>query len=99
MIRILLEFVRVIVITLFLGGLMGAIIKSIYKGLGISIDDTNGSWLVGISILIILFVLYRNKLQFSGFYKGSETVKLSKTVTIVCISCSILMLMIAPMIH
>lgn len=99
MCRILLEFIRVIIIMLILGGIMGAIIKTIYKGLGITVDGTNGGWLVGLSILILLFVLYRNKFQFSGFYKGNEKVKLSKKATTILILCSILMLFIAPIIR
>ncbi|ULT59450.1 hypothetical protein L1999_13365 [Neobacillus drentensis] len=79
--RVIMEFIRIIVILLILGGLKGAFLKFIYTSFGINVDNANGPWLVGLSILILLFVLYRNKLQFSGFYKGSGKVKLSKKVS------------------
>ena len=73
--------------------------KLIYASLGINVDDTNGGWLVGLSILILIFVLYRNRLQFFGFYKGEGKLKISKTVSIYLISCSVLMLILAPLFH
>ncbi|MBT2655930.1 hypothetical protein J7E81_11910 [Bacillus sp. ISL-18] len=94
--RAILEFIRIIGILLFLGGLMGAFVKLKYASFGITVDNTNGPWLVGFSILILLFVLYRNKLQFSGFYKGSGKVKLSKKVSMSLISCSVIMIILAP---
>ena len=76
---------------------MGALMKLIYASLGINVDDTNGGLIVGLSILILIFVLYRNKLQFSGFYKEEKRVKLPKAVSILLISCSVLMLIFAPL--
>ena len=72
MFRVLLELIRITAVFLILGSLMGALMKLIYASLGINVDDTNGGWLVGLSILILIFVLYRNRLQFSGFYKEKE---------------------------
>ena len=97
--RVILELLRIIAILLILGGLMGAFIKVIYASFGVNVDNTNGSWLVGLSILILLFVLYRNKLQFSGFYKGAGRAKLSKKVGISLIFCSFIMLILAPIFH
>ncbi|ARF15530.1 hypothetical protein [Sporosarcina ureae] len=94
-----LEMIRIAFILLIIGGLLSALVKLIYTGFGINVDDTNGAWLVGVSILIILFVLYRNKLQFSGFYKGEENVKLSRRMSTILISSSIIMLIIAPVIR
>ncbi|MFC9542465.1 hypothetical protein ACFTQ7_21725 [Lysinibacillus sp. NPDC056959] len=96
MIRLFLELIRIIVIFLVLGSMMGALVKLIYANLGINVDNTNGGWLVGISIYILFFVLYRNKFQFSGFYKGPGKEKLPKEVSNSLILCSILMLFIAP---
>jgi hypothetical protein len=67
------------------------------RRIGINLDNTNGGWLAGIAILLIFFVLYRNKLQFSGFNKGEEKIKLSKNVTITLISFSVLLLIGAPL--
>lgn len=94
-----LEMIRIAIILIIIGGLLGGLVKLIYSGFGINVDDTNGAWLVGTSILIILFVLYRNKLQFSGFYKGEEKVKLPRRVSTILVSSSIIMLIIAPIIN
>ncbi|ARF18651.1 hypothetical protein [Sporosarcina ureae] len=94
-----LEMIRIAFILLVIGGLLSGLVKLIYIGFGLKVDDSNGAWLVGVSILFILFVLYRNKLQFSGFYKGDENVKLSKRMSIILVSSSIIMLIIAPIIR
>ncbi|GAB0166964.1 hypothetical protein LSPCS325_04010 [Lysinibacillus sp. CTST325] len=96
MFRLFLELIRITGILLILGAMMGTLVKLIYARLGINVDDTIGGWLVGISILILIFVLYRNKFQFSGFYKGPGKVKLPKKVSNSLILCSILMIIIAP---
>ena len=99
MFRVFLELIRIIAIFLILGSLMGALMKLIYASLGINVDNTNGGWIVGLSILILIFVLYRNRLQFSGFYKGEQRLKLPKTVSVFLVSCSVLMLIVAPLFH
>ncbi len=99
MLRVFLELIRIIAIFLILGSLMGTLMKLVYASLGINVDNTNGAWVVGMSILMLIFVLYRNKLQFSGFYKGELGLKLPKTVSIFLISCSVLMLIFAPLLH
>lgn len=99
MFRVILELMRITAIFLILGSLMGAFIKLVYGSFGINVDNTNGGWMVGISILIIIFVLYRNRLQFSGFYKGDNRVKLPKIIKAFLISSSVLMLIFAPLFH
>lgn len=96
MFRLFLELIRIIVIFLILGSMMGALMSFIYASLGINVDNTNGGWLVSVSIFILFFVLYRNKFQFSGFYNGPGKEKLPKKVSNSLILCSILMLFIAP---
>ncbi|MFJ7951695.1 hypothetical protein ACIQZG_09220 [Lysinibacillus sp. NPDC096418] len=96
MFRLFFELIRIIGILILLGGLMGALVKLLFAIFGINVDNTNGGWIVGISILILIFVLYRNKFQFYGFYKGREIVKLPKKVTDCLVLCSITMLFIAP---
>jgi|SRR5690625_2459437 len=92
--RIVLEFLRIIFIFILLGGLGWAIIENAYQT---NVANEKYSWLGGIAILLLLFVLYRNKLQFSGWYKGEEEdrVKLPKKVSRTMIACSIV-LMIMP---
>ena len=99
MFRVFLELIRITAIFLILGSLMGALVKLIYASIGINVDHTNGGLIVGVSILFLIFVLYRNRLQFSGFYKGEQRFKLPKKVSVFLVSCSVLMLIVAPLFH
>ncbi|MCP3028703.1 hypothetical protein [Halobacillus sp. A5] len=92
--RTLLELLRIIFIFVLLGGLGWAIIGNIYT---INEPTETYSWLGALAILVLYFVLYRNKLQFSGWYKGKGRKKLPKTVSITLIFTSII-LIIAPFI-
>ncbi|WP_019413310.1 hypothetical protein [Paenisporosarcina sp. TG20] len=94
--RGILELIRITAIFMILGGIMGGLAKLIYAILGLNLNNTNGAWLVGISIIVLLFVLYKNKLQFSGFLKEGGQVKLSNTLSVFLISGSVLMLIFAP---
>ncbi|MFD1361569.1 hypothetical protein [Lentibacillus salinarum] len=90
--RTLLELLRIIIIFALLGGLGWMLIENIYT---VNEATEAYSWLGAIAILLLLFVLYRNKLQFSGWYKGKGKVKLPKSVSYTLISSSIL-LIISP---
>src|SRR5699024_4582916 len=70
------------------------IIENIY-----TVNETTKkySWLAALAILILLFVLYRNKLQFSGWYKGKGRKILPRKVSVVLISLSVI-LVITPFI-
>ena len=90
--RTLLELIRII----FILGLLGAlgswlIIGNIYR---VNEATEPYSWLGSIAILILIFVLYRNKLQFSGWYKGKGRLKLPKTVTVTLILSSVLLIIL-----
>lgn len=95
--RIILEILRIICILLIFGGLLSALLNYIYSTLGININKNESSWLRWIAIYFLLFVLYRNKLQFSGWYKGKEQRKLSKSISFSLIFCAIIMLLIIPL--
>jgi hypothetical protein len=62
---------RIIAIFL-LGAVLGGTLNLLYGSIGVNVGNTNGGSLAGIAIFIFLLVLYRNKLQFSGFYKGEN---------------------------
>ena len=94
--RLSLELIRILAILLIIGGLLSSIVFTLYASFGFEIANTNGGMPVGIAILLILFVLYRNKLQFSGFYKGKGMTKLSKNASISLVSCAVLLLIAAP---
>ncbi|MFS0752122.1 hypothetical protein [Oceanobacillus sp. 1P07AA] len=91
-----LEIIRILIILGLLGFIFSIAIMFIYSSIGIQLDNHYGGLIAGIGIIISIFILYRNKLQFSGFYKSDKNVKLSKTVSIFLISISIIMLVIAP---
>jgi len=90
--RVALELHRIIAIFGLLGALGWIVIENIY-----TVNETvkNYSWLAALAILILLFVLYRNKLQFSGWYKGKGRKKLPRKVSVMLISLSVI-LMITP---
>ena len=66
--RVFLELIRIIFICAIVGGTLGYFFENVYLEIGTDIDKYG--WMGFIAILILIFVLYRNKLQFSGWYKG-----------------------------
>ncbi len=92
--RVLLELVRIILLFGFLGSLLGMLCKFIYELLGINI--ANKEWMVSLSILILLFVFFRNRWQFSGWYLGKGREKLPKKVTNVLVSGASILLILVP---
>ncbi|WP_085994504.1 hypothetical protein [Oceanobacillus senegalensis] len=92
--RTLLELLRIIIIFVLFGCLGWAVIGNIYTISGVT---ETYSWLGALAIIVLLFVLYRNKLQFSGWYKGKDRKKLPRNVSITLSSISII-LIIAPFI-
>ena len=64
--RVLLELIRIIFIFAIVGGILGYFVESIYLGIGT--DTERYGWMGFSAILILIIVLYRNKLQFSGWY-------------------------------
>jgi len=87
--RTFIELLRIIFILGILGALGWGIIGNIYT---INEATESYSWLGAIAILLLIFVLYRNKLQFSGWYKGKGKVKLPKYLTVILILSSILLI-------
>lgn len=92
--RVLLELIRIIVICAIVGGTLGYFLKNVYLEIGIDIEKYG--WMGFISIFILIFVLYRNKLQFSGWYKGKDRDKLPKIVSQILIFSSINLLLLPP---
>ncbi len=90
----LFELLRIIFIFVILGGIGWALIGNIYE-----INETAEpySWLGALAILVLLFVMYRNKLQFSGWFRGEGGKKLPEKVSVRLVFISII-LIIAPFI-
>lgn len=74
----LLELLRIVLLLLIVGGLIGGLLGFVY-----SITETakNYQGFAFIGILLVFFVLYRNKFQFSGWYRGKGRKKLPKRVS------------------
>lgn len=92
--KVLLELIRIVFLFVFIGGILSAFINYVYSKLGTNLD-TYG-WMGLIAILILLFVLYRNKYQFSGWYTGKGREKLPTKVSKGLISISILLMLLPP---
>ena len=92
--RVLLELIRIIFIFAFVGSILGYFFENVYLEIGV--DTEKYGWMGFIAILILMFVLYRNKLQFSGWYKGKGREKLPKIVSQILIFSSISLLLLPP---
>ncbi|MGW8424208.1 hypothetical protein ACWGJQ_01735 [Peribacillus simplex] len=90
--RVLLELIRIILIF----GIAGTIISTIVNGIYINIGVNQYGWLGSIAILLLLFVWYRNKLQFSGWYSGKGKEKLPKMSSHILILSSLFLLCTPP---
>ncbi|RRN74060.1 hypothetical protein EI200_03865 [Peribacillus simplex] len=97
MLRVILELFRIITIIFVIGMIMGFIINSIYAIFGITVENAAGGRMVAMAIFPLLYVLYKNRLQFSGFYKNGGQVKLSNRTTTFLLCFSVLMLTVAPL--
>jgi len=92
--KILLELIRIIILFSIIGCVMWGGVRLIYTSLRINVDDSYAGWLGGMAIYSLLFVLYRNKLQFSGFYNDPYRQKLSPTTTTIFITISVFLLIL-----
>jgi hypothetical protein len=89
----LLEILRIVVLMMLMGAALSALLRQIYTYLGF--DAVNG-WLLGVAIYVVLFVMYRNKWQFAGWYKGKGRERLPRRFAIGLILCSIILAVSAP---
>lgn len=95
--RVIFELIRIIFIFGIVGAFCSTVLVNVYENFGIANDQY--SYFGSVAILILLFVLYRNKLQFSGWYQGKGNQKLSKRVTQVLLVFSIGMLAFPPVLQ
>jgi hypothetical protein len=95
--RVLLELLRIIFIFAFLGMILGAIPHAIYSTIGIDTEKYGWSYMLG--VFIVIFVLYRNKLQFSGWYNGKGREKLPKGLSKTLIISAIILLLLPTILH
>lgn len=92
--KVLLEFIRIILIFILLGGVLSHILQNMYLAIGSNTGKY--SWLGFIAVLILFFVLYRNKLQFSGWYRGKGREKLPKRATQLLVLSAVVLIILPP---
>lgn len=95
--RMLLEFIRIIVLFAIVGSALGYFINYIY--LEMELETEKYGLIVFIAIFILFFVLYRNKLQFSGWYKGKGREKIPRIVSQILILSSAILLLLPPFLN
>ncbi|GIO25576.1 hypothetical protein [Ornithinibacillus bavariensis] len=88
--RFILELARIILIFGLLGAIFSSVLKYVYQSFGV----IQYEWLGYIAILLLLFVAYRNKWQFSGWYKGKGREKLPQSITNLLVSFSVALLIV-----
>lgn len=92
--RIVLELLRVLFIFLILLAVLGTLFENMYGAIGNGGEQY--SWLLYMAIFLFTFVLYRNKLQFSGWYEGKE--KLPKKVSQLLLAVAVILVLLPPFI-
>jgi len=93
--RVILELLRILLIFFLSGAFYSTMLSILYKSMGVS----EYMWLGTVAVLILLFLIYRNRWQFSGWYKGEGRTKLSQKTTKVLIAVSVLLLILPPLIR
>ena len=78
--RSLLELLRILLIFVILGSILISLLRTFYGLFNMDLEDPV-LMLGSIGVLVLLFVLYRNKFQFSGWYNGDVYEKLSRRTT------------------
>lgn len=81
--KVLLELLRIAIIFFLLGSLGAMLLTSIYSSDTIASQYT---WLGIIALIITTFVVYRNKLQFSGWFQSEKSEKLPKRFSNILLS-------------
>ncbi|QQE74803.1 hypothetical protein KDJ56_02120 [Brevibacillus composti] len=91
--RFLLELIRVVLV-MFLGlMILGQIENVVYAWIG----AVPNWWAAFVANFLLLLILYRNKLQFSGWFPSNTGRPLSKTATRIFLSTALALLIFPPM--
>lgn len=95
-VEILFEFFRVLILLFLLMIILSYPIRILYDLIGVG--TSNYFFIPEFAIFLLIYVIYSNKLQFTGFYtKGAK--KLSSKVTWSIVSISLLLLSIPIIIY
>ncbi|MDZ5472961.1 hypothetical protein SM124_14680 [Bacillus sp. 31A1R] len=95
--RVLLELARIILIFLFLGSILAYVLGTLYSEFDINMEQYG--WTASLGIYLFLFVLYRNRWQFSGWYKGKGKEKLPKKLSRMLNICSVVLILSPPILN
>ncbi|PET71776.1 hypothetical protein CN514_05990 [Bacillus sp. AFS001701] len=98
--RIQLEVIRIIFILVFFvifELFLGSMLHFVYSKFGVNLD--NSGWIVQFAILILFFVIYKNGLQYIGWNIKKGRKRLTKKVSKLLISTSMLLLIFPPIIN
>lgn len=75
--RVLFEVARIVCICLLLGAVGFLLVDQLYRNFQTALD-----WLGTIGIFLLIFLLYRNKLQFTGWYRSKKQAAFRKEITL-----------------
>lgn len=95
--RVLLELIRIVLLFAIVGTILVGLLANIYLEMGVNTEKYG--WLGFTAVFILMFILYRNKWQFSGWYKGKGREKLPKKVSQILIFSSICLLLSPPILN
>jgi hypothetical protein len=88
----LLEFIRVLFIFIIGSAVLIGLETWIFRISGREALDY--AWMLGIANIVFIFVVYRNVLQFSGWFKGIKVKKLNKVITYVLLTIAFALILI-----
>jgi hypothetical protein len=91
MVRIL-ELFRVLALFLFGTSLLLYFENWLYGIFNLDLMGSSVNWMPAMANLIIIFMLYRNWLQFSGWFKSDKNIKLSQLTTLILLAITIILL-------
>lgn len=91
----LVELARILGILVLGGTLLWMVELTVYNQVGL--DGPSYAGVAAIANLLLVFVLYRNVLQFNGWYKSERAAKLPYAATLSILVLSGILLIVIPM--
>lgn len=95
--RTLLELIRIIFLFFIVVGIITFVKNLIYLKIGITAEKYAGFGFI--AAFLLFFVIYRNKLQFSGWYQGKGKLKLPKKLSKYLVLSAIFLLLLPPVLN
>ncbi|WP_062513201.1 hypothetical protein [Halobacillus sp. KGW1] len=96
---VFLEMIRLLILLFLIAGIGFTAVNKVFRSFGIDVAETRGGTALSLSMLILYFVLYRNKLQFTGYYQGKGRMNLKRPIILLLVSTSIFLIVLAPFLH